>query len=97
LLEHANHDLMVVVPPPGGEAGGDATIGVSGAVIALAVVFVALRFYTRIFTHAGLGADDWFIFAAVITTLATAAILLAGKIDAARRLRGDVGGREVRG
>ncbi|KAI0903109.1 hypothetical protein F4823DRAFT_629668 [Ustulina deusta] len=54
----------------------DATLGVGGLVIALAVVSVALRFYTRIFTRQGLQWDDWLILVAVITTLATAALLL---------------------
>ncbi|KAF2657472.1 hypothetical protein K491DRAFT_594998 [Lophiostoma macrostomum CBS 122681] len=56
----------------------NATMGVSGVVIGLAVVSVALRFYTRIFTKSGLKLDDWFIMAAVIATLATAALLLWG-------------------
>ncbi|KAI0874625.1 hypothetical protein GGS24DRAFT_489834 [Hypoxylon argillaceum] len=56
----------------------DATLGVSGLVIGLAVISVALRFYTRIFTRQGLRWDDWFIMAAVIATLATAALLLWG-------------------
>ncbi|KAJ4290835.1 hypothetical protein N0V90_010030 [Kalmusia sp. IMI 367209] len=56
----------------------NATLAVSGLVIALAVVSVGLRFYTRIFTKSGLKSDDWLIFSAVLFTLATAAILLAG-------------------
>lgn len=56
----------------------DATLAVSGLVIALAAVSVGLRFYTRIFTKSGLKADDWSIFAAVVFTLATAAVTLAG-------------------
>lgn len=60
-------------------SGGDATLGVSGLVIALAVISVALRFYTRSFTRQGLRWDDWLILAAVIATLATAALLLWGR------------------
>ncbi|KAK7751439.1 hypothetical protein SLS62_006695 [Diatrype stigma] len=60
------------------EGNGDATMAVSAVVIVLAVVSVVLRFYTRIFTHAGLGADDWLILAAVVATLLTAALLLWG-------------------
>ncbi|KAK3936346.1 hypothetical protein QBC46DRAFT_395292 [Diplogelasinospora grovesii] len=67
-----------VAPTSSGGDGGDATIGVSGAVIALAVVSVALRFYTRIFTRQGLKWDDWLIFVAVVATLATAVLLLWG-------------------
>ncbi|KAI0531613.1 hypothetical protein GGR58DRAFT_493084 [Xylaria digitata] len=58
---------------------GDATLGVSGLVITLAVMFVALRFYTRIFTRQGLRWDDWLILIAVITTLVTAALLSHGQ------------------
>ncbi|KAI0859760.1 hypothetical protein F4860DRAFT_504426 [Xylaria cubensis] len=42
----------------------EATLGVSGLVIALAVISVALRFYTRIFTRQGLELDDWLILVA---------------------------------
>ncbi|KAF2444506.1 hypothetical protein P171DRAFT_389310 [Karstenula rhodostoma CBS 690.94] len=54
----------------------NATLAVSGLVIALAVVSVGLRFYTRIFTKSGLKADDWSIFSAVLFTLATAVVTL---------------------
>ncbi|KAF2107987.1 hypothetical protein BDV96DRAFT_672450 [Lophiotrema nucula] len=57
---------------------GDSTLAVSGLVIGLAVVSCALRFYTRLFTKSGLASDDWLILAAVIATLATAAMLLWG-------------------
>jgi heme/copper-type cytochrome/quinol oxidase subunit 4 len=56
----------------------NATLAVSGLVIALAVVSVGLRFYTRIFTKSGLKADDWSILSAVLFTLATAAVTLVG-------------------
>ncbi|KAI2628072.1 hypothetical protein GGS26DRAFT_592218 [Hypomontagnella submonticulosa] len=56
----------------------DATLAVSAVVIVLAVISVALRFYTRKVTQSGLGADDWLIMAAVVATLATAALLLWG-------------------
>ncbi|KAI3342348.1 hypothetical protein F4824DRAFT_495290 [Ustulina deusta] len=64
--------------PSQSSSESDATLGVSGLVIALAVVSVALRFYARIFTRQGLQWDDWLILVAVITTLATAALLLWG-------------------
>lgn len=54
------------------------TLAVSGLIIALAVVSVGLRFYTRIFTKSGLKADDWSIFSAVLFTLATAVVTLVG-------------------
>lgn len=54
------------------------TLAVSGLIIALAVVSVGLRFYTRILTKSGLKADDWSILAAVLFTLAAAAVTLEG-------------------
>ncbi|XXG95567.1 hypothetical protein Hte_001832 [Hypoxylon texense] len=63
----------VQIQPHGNE---NATMGVSALAIALAVVSVALRFYTRVFTRAGLKADDWLILSAVVATLLTAVLLL---------------------
>ncbi|KAI1487772.1 hypothetical protein F5X96DRAFT_686493 [Biscogniauxia mediterranea] len=60
------------------DGSDDATMGVSGLVIGLAVVSAALRFYTRLFTKSGLGYDDWLIMAAVVVILVTAALLLWG-------------------
>ncbi|SPQ21895.1 dfda39f6-a5c8-46ae-bf19-02b514ffa04e [Thermothielavioides terrestris] len=74
----ARSDYNDAAPSSTDDGSGDATLGVSGLVIALAVISVALRFYTRIFTRLGLGWDDWLIFAAVIFTLATAVLLLWG-------------------
>lgn len=68
----------VQIQPHGSE---DVTMAVSALVIVLAVISVALRFYIRIFTRTGLGADDWLILSAVIATLLTAALLLWGTID----------------
>lgn len=65
----------------------DATMAVSALVIVLAVLSVALRFYTRIFTRAGLGADDWLIMSAVVATLLTAALLLWGMNDPSTSVR----------
>lgn len=63
---------------PSTDDGGTATIAVGGVVIALALIFVVLRFYIRIISKAGLWWDDWLIAAAVVSTLATAALLLWG-------------------
>ncbi|OTA95111.1 hypothetical protein M434DRAFT_29146 [Hypoxylon sp. CO27-5] len=52
--------------------------GASALVIILCVISVALRFYTRTFTRAGLKADDWLILVAVVGTLLTAALLIWG-------------------
>lgn len=72
---------MSIQPPADASDGGNATLGVSGLVIVLAVISVGLRFYTRVFTRAGLWWDDWLILAAVVAILATAALLLWGSLD----------------
>ncbi|KAI1398179.1 hypothetical protein F4819DRAFT_502537 [Hypoxylon fuscum] len=61
-----------------GASGHSVTWAVNGLVIVLAIVSVALRFYTRMFTRAGLQADDWLILGALVTALATAALVLWG-------------------
>ncbi|KAI1207023.1 uncharacterized protein F4807DRAFT_211424 [Annulohypoxylon truncatum] len=63
----------VQIQPHGNE---NATMGISALAVVLAVISVALRFYTRIFTRAGLKADDWLIMLAVIATLISAVLLL---------------------
>ena len=68
------------VPVSNGDAYGAATIVVSGIVFVLAIIAVALRFYTRIVTKAGLGWDDWLILAAVVSTLLTGILVVWGKI-----------------
>ena len=68
------------------DAEATSTIVIEGLIIALAVVFVVLRFYVRITTKAGLGWDDWLILAAVVATLITAIILLVGKYKLSRVL-----------
>lgn len=50
----------------------------SGIVTGLAAICVALRFYTRIRTKAGIGWDDRWILIALLTTLLTGGILLWG-------------------
>jgi hypothetical protein len=57
----------------------NATLGISGFVIILAIVSVILRFYTRITTKTGLKLDDWMIMASMVTTVITAVLLLWGK------------------
>ena len=64
--------------PNNNATSNTATTVVSGIVIVLAVVFVALRFYVRIFTRAGLKWDDWLILFAVVSTVLTAVLLLWG-------------------
>lgn len=51
---------------------------VNGLAITLAVISVALRFYTRLFTKSGLKVDDWLILVALITSLVTAVLVLIG-------------------
>ena len=55
-----------------------ATTAVGALVIVLAVVSVALRFYTRHFTGAGFGWDDWLIMLALIATIVTDILVLCG-------------------
>ena len=62
----------VRIEPRGNE---DVTLGVSTLVVILAVISAALRIYTRVFTHTGLGLDDWLILAAVVATLLTVMLL----------------------
>ncbi|KAI0884297.1 uncharacterized protein GGS22DRAFT_194838 [Annulohypoxylon maeteangense] len=58
------------------------TLVISFLVIVLATIVAALRFYVRIFTKAGIGADDWMIAGAIISTIVTAALLIwANVID----------------
>ncbi|RYP57256.1 hypothetical protein DL769_009602 [Monosporascus sp. CRB-8-3] len=55
---------------------GTAATAASGVVIVLAVLSVALRFYTRLFTKAGLKWDDWLILLAVLSAVITGVLLL---------------------
>jgi len=57
-----------------------ATTAVGALVIVLAVLSVALRFYTRHFTRAGFGWDDWLILLALIATIATDVLALYGSL-----------------
>ncbi|GAW10787.1 hypothetical protein ANO14919_001220 [Xylariales sp. No.14919] len=68
------------------ESVGEATLAVSGFVIALAVISVGLRFYARVYTRQGLRADDWLILAAVVTTIVNSALLLWGNSVAPKGL-----------
>ncbi|KAI0846291.1 hypothetical protein F5Y00DRAFT_264672 [Daldinia vernicosa] len=56
----------------------NATWGINGFVIVLTILSVVLRFYTRIFTRAGLKADDWLILFALITSLTTVVLVIWG-------------------
>ncbi|KAI0108796.1 hypothetical protein F4776DRAFT_657370 [Hypoxylon sp. NC0597] len=56
------------------------TMVVSAVVIVLAIACVGLRFYTRVFTKAGLGYDDWLILIGVAMTMVLMVLLLSGTI-----------------
>ena len=55
-----------------------ATIVASAVVIGLATICVALRFYARVHTKAGVAWDDWCILIGLLTTLLSGALLLWG-------------------
>ena len=59
-----------------GAAQAISPVVISGVVIVFAIVFVALRFYVRIFTKAGLGWDDWLLCAAATSTILAVVLLL---------------------
>lgn len=63
-----------------GDEGQTAVVAVIGVILALAITTVALRFYVRRLTKAGIWWDDWLILAALITALATVILLVWGKI-----------------
>ena len=69
---------MNITALPAGDNESNSTITVEGFIIALAVVSVALRFYVRISSKAGLWWDDWLIFVSVVATVITAILLLVG-------------------
>ncbi|KAI5921861.1 hypothetical protein F4810DRAFT_314295 [Camillea tinctor] len=71
---------MAPIQIPPRSRGDDASIVIGGVCIALAILFTALRFYTRVFTKAGLGSDDWFIFTAVIINTIGSCLILYGNI-----------------
>jgi hypothetical protein len=50
----------------------------SGVVTGLAAICVALRFYIRIRTKAGIAWDDWWILIGLLTSLLTGGLLLWG-------------------
>jgi uncharacterized membrane protein len=57
---------------------GNTTTAVGVLVIVLAVIAVALRYYTRYSTKAGLKWDDWLIMIALLATIATDILVLIG-------------------
>ncbi|KAI1207916.1 uncharacterized protein F4807DRAFT_452706 [Annulohypoxylon truncatum] len=65
---------------PASSGGGSATTitAICAVAIVLAIIFVGLRFYIRVFTRAGLGYDDWLILLGVVTALITMVLLLVG-------------------
>ena len=73
------------MPISGSDGDNNATTIVGGLVIALAIIAVALRFYTRISMKAGLRLDDWLVFLAVVLTMLMAFFVILGKIQ--HRLR----------
>ncbi|XDG05540.1 hypothetical protein ABKA04_005155 [Annulohypoxylon sp. FPYF3050] len=68
---------MASAPAPSGGLV-TTTMAICGVVMILAIIFVGLRFYVRVFTRAGFGYDDWLILLGVVTTLVIMVILLVG-------------------
>ena len=66
--------MNTTAPPQNGTP--TSTIAISALVIALAIIFVALRFYVRISTKSGIGWDEILLLASVITTILTAILVL---------------------
>lgn len=66
--------------PVHGDEDANITTAVGGTVIGLAIVSVALRFYSRYYVKAKLMWDDWLILLSVITTLLTGVLLLWGML-----------------
>lgn len=64
--------------------GGGGDLAVEAVVIVIALLSCVLRFYSRLSFKLGLWWDDWMILVAAITTLATAALLLAGILRPSR-------------
>ena len=63
------------------------TVVVCALVLVLAVISIALRIYTRVFTCQGLGPDDWLILVAVVMMLPTAMLLILGKLGCSDLVR----------
>lgn len=57
---------------------GTVETAVGAAIIALSIIVVALRFYTRIYLKSGLGWDDWLSLVALSGNIAAAILVLAG-------------------
>lgn len=60
------------------DSGVDVTTAVGAPVAVLALIAVVLRFWTRYFTRAGFRWDDWMILVALLGTIGTDAMVLAG-------------------
>ncbi|KAI1655564.1 hypothetical protein F4813DRAFT_367377 [Daldinia decipiens] len=69
---------MASAPQTTHDSRHNTTWGINGFVIVLTILSVVLRFYTRIFTRAGLKADDWLILFALITSLTTVVLVIWG-------------------
>ncbi|KAI0121786.1 hypothetical protein F4814DRAFT_190181 [Daldinia grandis] len=69
---------MASAPQTTHDSRHNATWVINGFVIVLTILSVVLRFYTRVFTRAGLKADDWLILFALITSLTTVVLVVWG-------------------
>ena len=56
------------------------TTAASTVVVGLAIISVALRFYTRMHFKAGVAADDWWILGGLLLTIVSGSLLLYGML-----------------
>jgi len=60
-------------------AEGDVETAVGATVIALMVIFVALRFYARVHLKTGIGWDDWLALIGLVAAIVAALLVLSSK------------------
>ncbi|KAI0602625.1 hypothetical protein F4775DRAFT_534787 [Biscogniauxia sp. FL1348] len=61
-------------------SSSDPSTVICGIAIALATITTILRFYTRVFTKAGLESDDWFLFTAVVINIIGLGLIIYGNV-----------------
>ncbi len=72
----AVHTRVMSHPQIHGTSQSTGNTVVSAIITVVAIICVALRFYVRVHMKAGVGADDWWILAGLLSFLLTAGLLL---------------------